>query len=175
MPLILITGTAGTGKTTLCEELKKRGYNALDTDKDALARWQHKETGYIHPKSSVKPIDRTKRFIEEHSWNVTRATLLKISHESQDKTIFICGTIANEENVKDLFLKRIALYADDETLTQRIKNRADNDWGKQPHELKQTLDHNKRVRSEYSQLGYILIDSSHSIESVLNDVIKGII
>lgn len=42
---ILITGVAGTGKTTALAELQKRGYLVIDLDATGLCRWRNKETG----------------------------------------------------------------------------------------------------------------------------------
>jgi dephospho-CoA kinase len=35
MPRILITGMSGAGKTTVLDELSRRGYRTIDTDYDA--------------------------------------------------------------------------------------------------------------------------------------------
>ena len=41
-----ITGVSGTGKTTVCEELTKRGFFAIDQDSKmyGLCSWKHNET-----------------------------------------------------------------------------------------------------------------------------------
>ena len=138
MALYFITGVSGTGKSSVTHELRKRGYVAYDTDDDALARWQNTETGYVHPKSSVKAPDRTKDFLKAHAWNVPREYIEQMATENPDKTSFVCGVANNFDQLQDLFSKVFALTIDETTLRHRLLSHSNNDWGKQPHELTQT-------------------------------------
>jgi hypothetical protein len=113
MALILLTGTAGTGKTLVCDALKERGFEAYDVDVDGLARWQNVHTGYVHPKSSVKPGQRTPKFLKEHLWVVPYRLLEEISQKCKDKPVFISGSLGNEDELRGLFSRVIALYVDD--------------------------------------------------------------
>ena len=174
MSLFLITGTAGTGKSEVCRALKDRGYEAYDTDDDGLARWQHKETNYVHPKSSVKAIQRTPAFIANHSWNVPRDYLVDLQNNSADKSVFICGSLGNEDKVRDLFKTVFALYVDDDTLKHRLATRTNNDWGKQHHELEQTLQQHHLIYDRHSKLGDIVIDSSRPLNDVVDDIVHSI-
>ena len=171
MSLFLISGTAGTGKSQVCRVLKAKGYEAYDTDDDGLARWQHKQTGYIHPKSSVKAHQRTPEFITEHDWNVPRKHVEELAREAANKPIFLCGSLANEAELHDLFATVFALYVDDETLKHRLATRTTNDWGKQPHELQQTLEHHHEIYKEHEQRKDSIIDASRSLDEVVNDIL----
>ena len=43
---VLITGSSGTGKSTVIKELKRRGYTAIDGDEEpGLSRLEIQETG----------------------------------------------------------------------------------------------------------------------------------
>lgn len=172
MPLFLISGTAGTGKSQVCRVLKTRGYEAYDTDDDGLARWQHNETGYIYPKSSVKPEQRTPEFLESHSWNVPRAFIEELAQKTTDKPVFVCGSLANEAALHDLFENVFALYVDDDTLKHRLATRTTNDWGKQPHELAQTLAHHHRIYDTHRALGDTIIDASQPLETVVDTILS---
>jgi len=44
---ILVTGIAGTGKTSLIRALGEQGYLVIDLDDSGLCDWIHKETGEI--------------------------------------------------------------------------------------------------------------------------------
>ena len=46
MTLIYITGVAGVGKTTVLNELKRRGYEAYDADEN-LSSWELKSPGSV--------------------------------------------------------------------------------------------------------------------------------
>lgn len=171
MSLFLVSGTAGTGKSQVCRVLKEKGYEAYDTDDDGLARWQHMQTGYIHPKSSVKPEQRTPEFLNEHSWNVPRQYVEELAHKASDKPIFLCGSLGNESELHDLFTRVFALYVDDETLKHRLATRTTNDWGKQPHELQQTLRHHHEAYKNYDSSNSVIVDATKPLDRVVNDII----
>lgn len=172
MALFLVSGSAGTGKSQICRILKEKGYEAYDTDDDGLARWQHNETHYIHPKSTVKPEMRTADFIAQHSWNVPKQYVQELANKAEDHPIFICGSLGNEDELHDLFKMIFALYVDDDTLTERLAKRTTNDWGKQPHELEQTLRHHHEVYDKYRKLGDPVIDASQPPENVTTSILE---
>ena len=154
----------------MCRVLKARGYEAYDTDDDGLAKWQHIHTGYVHPKSSVKAAQRTPEFLENHSWNVPRQEVEALLARAAAKPIFLCGSLGNEDKLHDLFAAVFALYVDDETLTHRLATRTNNDWGKQPHELAQTLEHHRQAYERHRRLGDIIVDAARPVEEVADDV-----
>ena len=171
MALYLVSGSSGTGKSQICHALKEKGFEAYDTDDDGLARWQHNETRYIHPKSSIKPEMRTADFIDQHSWTVPRQYVEDLVQKAEDHSIFVCGSLGNVEELHDLFKAVFALYVDDKTLTERLTNRTTNDWGKQPHELEQTLRHHHAIYDKYRQLGDFVIDATQPPEKVVEDIL----
>jgi dephospho-CoA kinase len=171
MSLFFVTGSAGTGKSTLCKVLKERGYTAYDTDIDRLARWTNLETGYVHPKSSVKAADRTPEFLQAHGWHVPRPQVERIHAEAKGKLGFLCGVLDNLDEVSDLFDGIVALYVDDDTIRHRLATRTDNDWGKQAHELQQTLDNHHASYDRYRAKGAIIVDATQPIGKVMDDVL----
>lgn len=171
MALYLVSGTSGTGKSQVCRVLKERRYEAYDTDDDGLARWQHNETGYIHPKSSVKPHQRTAEFIANHSWNVPRQHVQELVARAATKPIFLCGSLGNEDDLHNLFTAVFALHVDDETLKYRLATRTTNDWGKQPHELQQTLSHHHRAYKRHEEKGDVIIDATKPLHEVADSIL----
>jgi adenylate kinase family enzyme len=171
MSLIFIGGTAGTGKSTVCRALKARGYDAYDVDSDGLAGWQNLQTGYMHPKSSIKSADRTPEFLQEHGWHVPINKVEELCHKSKGRLVFLVGDIRNEDELYDLFDGFLALYVDDDTLIHRLATRTDNDWGKQPHELKRSLERHHKIYDTYRVHGAVVIDATKPVEQVASDVI----
>lgn len=174
MPLFFIVGAAGTGKSSVKNELKERGYEAYDTDERGygMAQWQNNKTGYVHPKSSVKSEARTEEFLNEHSWKVTEPLIEELAaYVSDDKVVFLCGNVANEKEISDISRATFALVVDRDTLEQRILNRTDNNWGKQPHELQQTLDELERANKTYVDQGDTIIDASKPIKAVVDGIL----
>lgn len=172
MSLFFVTGQAGTGKSTVCHELKARGYAALDSDDDALARWVNKDTGYVHPKSSVKAEARTESFLQAHDWKIPRPAVEKLATEARDKTMFLCGVGGNEAEIRDLFKAMFALVIDDETMKHRLATRTGNDWGKQPHELALTLGWQDQARQDYAKYGHLVIDATQPLDTVASEIIR---
>lgn len=171
MSLIFVTGISGSGKSTVWRELKHRGYEAYDVDEDGLAKWQHNETGYIHPKSSVKPHQRTPEFLVAHSWNVPRTEVEELASKTKDRNVFLLGAFANQDDVIDLFGKVIALTIDKQTLADRVKNRPDSGFGKSEHEFDAIMDCYDDVYDKYKRLGYITVNSNRPIDEVVDDVV----
>jgi broad-specificity NMP kinase len=171
MPLFLLTGSAGTGKTTICQKLREKGYEAYDTDNDGLSKWQNIETGYIHPKSSVKDVERTPEFLKVHAWNIPRQDIEELHDKSTEKIIFLCGVLDNLTDVRDLFDGVFALFVDDETLKHRLDTRTSGDWGKQEHELEHTLENHHIVYDRYRELGAKVIDATKPIDLVVEDIV----
>lgn len=73
--------------------------------------------------------------------------------------------------IKDLFACVIALDIDDKTMVHRLKTRTNNDWGKQPHELQQTIDALHRDRKRWHELGWVVINAAGPIDSVAEAII----
>lgn len=172
MALFFICGTPGTGKSSVFNILKNRSFEAHDVD-DYLARWRHNQTGYIHPKSSVKSHQRTPEFLEEHSWVIPRKAVEDLALKAARKPIFLCGSLGNEQELHDLFDTVFALYVDDETLKHRLATRSDNDWGKQPHELQQTLKLHHQIYKQHKRRGNVIIDASKSLDEVVSAILIG--
>jgi adenylate kinase family enzyme len=171
MPLYFVTGLAGSGKSSICKELKSRGYEAYDTDDDGFSKWQDIKTGHIHPKSTVKKEDRTVEFLKNHRWNAPKQEVAALATRASDKPIFLCGVADNTKELLQLFDKVLALTIDDKTLTYRLQTRTDNDWGKQPHELRSTLEQNRLSKAFYKKNGYIIIDATQPFSSVVDEIL----
>src|SRR4249919_1511078 len=113
----LVEGVSGTGKSTVCHELQKRGYKAINGDKE-LAYQSDPETGK----------KRTEGFGHEyHIWDVDKVR--EIAANKEDEVTFFCGGSRNFNRFIDLFDKVFVLAVDTETLKQRLGSRAVDDWG----------------------------------------------
>ncbi len=69
MPLYHITGVSGTGKSTICSKLKKRGYQAFDIDDGAYAKWVDKETNEGADFPGEDSVDMHEWF-KKHRWSI---------------------------------------------------------------------------------------------------------
>ena len=110
----LIEGVSCTGKTSVCNELRRRGYHVIDGDED-LAYWGDPETG--------EPVDGYEHWI----WDVdeVRARVADRSHAAS----FFCGGSRNSNRFIDLFDAVFVLEIDLETLNRRLARRPADQWG----------------------------------------------
>jgi broad-specificity NMP kinase len=174
MPLHFITGVAGSGKSSVRIEIEKLGHEAHDTDGRGFARWRDNITGYIYPKSSVKPEQRTPEFIENNSWVVPRENVEELAQSIGERTVFLCGDISNFDELGDLFSSVFLLMTSPETIEHRLKTRVDNNWGKQPHELAYTLAKLKESEKAYAHYNPIIVNAGQPLHTVAQDIVKGL-
>jgi len=152
----LIEGGSGTGKSTVWEELKKRGYKAINGDRE-LAYKGDPETG-----------KRTESIgFEYHIWDVNKVK--EIIANKEDKVAFFCGGSRNFPKFIDLFDKVFVLDVDTETLKQRLENRDANDWGGNNEQKELIL----RLHAANDTVPEgMLIDTARPPSEVVDDIIK---
>ena len=113
---VLITGSSGTGKSTVIKELKRRGYTAIDGDEEpGLSRLEIQETG--------EPTDWPDGFVDWsfYAWNLNETVLKQLLQK--DETVFF-GTISgNQADYYSLFEKIIVLTVSPEEHLRRMKTR----------------------------------------------------
>jgi broad-specificity NMP kinase len=103
----LIEGVSGTGKTSVCAELQRRGYHAINGDTE-LACQGHPETG--------EPVDGLSD--EHHIWD---AEIVGTLVASQDEAVtFFCGGSRNFASFIGLFDGVFVLDVDPRTLSRRL-------------------------------------------------------
>ncbi len=168
MPLFLVTGLPGTGKSTVCAELKTRGFESYDGDYDHLAHWYNNGTG--QPEEHDQ--DRTPEFLRTHSRDIARETVDGLAANAQDKSVFLCGDPENEDELVDLFAKVFALILDEDTRQYRLATRTNNQWGKLPHEIEYDLATIPIAYDRYQRLAYITLDSAQSTEIIVDQIIE---
>lgn len=100
MARVLITGMSGAGKTTVLQELSRRGYRTIDTDYDD---W-------------VLPDD---------TWDEPRMSALLAS----DSSLVVSGTVENQRHFYDRFAAVVLLSAPVEVLIDRVSARTNNPYG----------------------------------------------
>jgi hypothetical protein len=114
----LIEGVSCTGKTSVCDELRRRGYHSIHGDRD-LAYWGDPKTG--------EPLDGSA--YEHHTWiwdvDKVRALVADQSHAAS----FFCGGSRNFDRFIDLFDGVFVLEVDLDTLNRRLALRPEDEWG----------------------------------------------
>jgi hypothetical protein len=170
MPLVFVTGISGSGKSAVCVELRERGYDAHDTDRDGNAGWTHRETGATA--SRPPPGAGSAEWLEQHEWTVVREKVEALAARAGDRTVFLCGMTANQADVSDLFSRVILLSIDAETLQRRVASRTTNDFGQTPHELAAILAWHSFVEDQHRRIGARIVDATRPLRQVVDDVVE---
>jgi hypothetical protein len=115
----LVEGVSGTGKSSVCRELQRRGYSAVNGDTE-LAYQGDPDTG--------EPLAVAAH--EHHIWDVDRVRAL-IANQNHEMTFF-CGGSRNFSTFVDLFDGVFVLQIDADTLNRRLDDRPEDEWGGRP-------------------------------------------
>jgi len=153
----LIEGVSGTGKTSVCKELQRRGYYAINGDRE-LAYRGDPETG--------KPMDGFAH--EHHIWHVDKVKALVAN---QDEAVtFFCGGSRNFSKFIDLFDGVFVLEVDLDTLNRRLEERPENEWGGKQTE-RELIARLHQTKEDIPKNGVIL-DATAPIARVVDEIVR---
>jgi len=164
----LITGVAGTGKSSICKKLRERGYTSHDIDDvPGLCSWRNKKTGELgdyHPGIG-------REWIDQHDWVCSEAKLSNLLTDTGDKKI-VCGIVSNQKELLHLFEKVILLTLDDNLLKQRLSSRKGKyDFAKTESEQLRILDWKGDWEKEMIQAGATRIDTNKPLDEIVEKII----
>jgi len=157
----LIDGGSGTGKTTVCNELQRRGYQAIHGDRELRSDPEPGQaTSAPAPDRHLPPI-----------WDVAKVRALLAN---QDEAVtFLCGGTRNSSEFIDLLDGVFVLEVDDlDTVMRRIDERVlvdPGDWGGRQDE-RDTI-----MRLHHTKQGIAqgcAIDAAAPLERVVDEILR---
>ena len=154
----LVEGVSGTGKTSVCKELRRRGFHAVNGDTD-LAYQGDPETG--------EPTDEVPSHWR-HIWRVDEVRALVADQE--ERFTFFCGGSRNFAKFVDLFDAVFVLTIDLDTLNQRLAERPEDEFGAQQAE-RDLIVRLHRTREDTPTNG-ILIDATAPLAHVVDEIVR---
>jgi hypothetical protein len=163
--LVFVIGISGSGKSTVCNELTRRGYLARDSD--SFSRWRAKSTGEL-----VGPHERDDAFVEQHDWVIDIDEVAALAEAAGDGTAYLCGSASNEDEVWPFASQVICLAIDDDTLRERLRTRTTNDFGKSDYELGLCLEWNATAAEDNAAHGATVIDATQPLAVVVDEVLR---
>lgn len=152
----LVEGVSGTGKTSVCDELARRGYHAIHGDRE-LAYQGDPETG--------DPLDTAMH--EHHLWDVARVRALVADNTAPIS--FFCGGSRNFPKFVDLFDGVFVLEVDLETLHRRLDARPRGEWGSQPAERELVVRLHATKEDVPRGVG---IDATAPLDQVVDEILR---
>ena len=165
----LIEGVSGAGKTAVCTELQRRGYQAIHGDRELVYRGDP-ETGL--PTAPETGTPTATWMSEHHIWDVEKVKTLVAK---QDEAVtFFCGGSRNFANFIHLFNGVFVLEIDDlETLNRRIDERVavdPTDWGAKPAE-REIIARLHQTKEAIPGSG-VTIDATRPLEQVVDEILS---
>jgi hypothetical protein len=152
----LVEGVSGTGKTSVCRELGRRGYQAVNGDRE-LAYQGDPETG--------EPTNGAGH--QHHVWDVGRVRALVADHH--EPVTFFCGGSRNFSAFVDLFDEVFVLDIDLETLHQRLDQRPHDEWGSTPSE-RELIVRLHRTREDIP--AGVVVDATRPLTDVVDQILR---
>lgn len=123
----LIEGGSGTGKTTVAEELQRRGYDVVHGDRQ-FAYYGDPETGEPVPLRPFENDADNVRWAYDH-WIWPVDDVKRLIADQCRPVSFFCGHSANFRHFIGLFDKTFVLEVDLDTLSQRLAARPEDEFG----------------------------------------------
>jgi shikimate kinase len=141
---------SGTGKSTALAELRRRGFETVETDKNGWSEWSDADGGYV--------------------WR--EDLMAELLARDRDSTLFVSGTVSNQGRFYRDFDAVVLLTAPADELLSRIDDRTTNDYGKTPTERDLILRHLAEVEPLLRATCTHEIDAAQPVEAVVAELIS---
>jgi adenylate kinase family enzyme len=163
----LIEGVSGAGKTTVAEELERRGCHVIHGDR-TLAYLGDPETGDALEGPPEGVTDEVRWRHERWIWDVSKVRAA-MADRSQARSFF-CGGSRNHHHFIDLFDEVVVLDIDAETLTRRLAVRPRDEFGGKPEERRLIA----RVHATQEDLpkDAVNIDATAPVARVVDEILS---
>lgn len=158
----LIDGLSGTGKTTVCDELQRRGYQAIHGDRELKVDPKIDEaTSGPRPGYDLPPL-----------WEVEKVDALLANHD--EAVTFFCGGCSNSPEFIDRLDGVFVLEVNDiGTVIRRIDERVlvdPTDWGGKPEEREIIV--RAHQTKETVRQNDIAIDATAPITQIVDSILR---
>lgn len=148
MKRVLVTGMSGVGKTSVLEELRRRGYKAVDADYDGLSE-----------------------FDENGTWEWNESLVQEVLSTEDAEVMFFSGTSSKMRRFLPLFDHVVLLSAPAEVMVERLRTRTNNPYGQRPEEIAESLHYKETIEPILRTMATIEIDTTPALLDVVAAVL----
>jgi adenylate kinase family enzyme len=163
----LIEGVSGAGKTTVAEELQRRGCHVLHGDRELCYRGDP-ETGEVLDGLGREGTAGIVWRHEHHIWDVDKVRSLVA--DRRHAASFFCGGSRNFHHFIDLFDEVFVLEVDLDTLKRRLDERPRDEFGGKPGERELVV----RLHATRADIpsNAVSIDATAPIARVVDEILS---
>lgn len=164
----LIEGVSGTGKTAVCHELRRRGYHAINGDRELAYQGDPKTGEPVDGLARESATDPVAWGHEHHIWNVDKVKALVA--DQRNAISFFCGGSRNFHRFIALFDGVFVLDVDLDTLNRRLAGRPEDEFGGRPNERALIL-RLHATKEDVPNTG-VIIDATAPLERVVDEILS---
>lgn len=158
----LVTGVAGTGKSTLKNIFSDKGYVAIDLD-DGYAHWANRCT---NEPTDIKGNDA--KFFKEFDWMLRSEAFDRLL--KRDTQMILFGTTCDLKYKTDLFRRVFLLeYPNESAVVERLGKRADG-FGNTPEELASVLSFYEKEQEAFNRLGAHVLRCTRPLDDIAIEI-----
>ncbi len=169
MKKILITGIAGSGKSTVCQTLYEMGYETYGIeDIEGMFEMYHKGTDEV-----FKDYDNSDpNKIKQADWRCNSEKLKELLQTQKNDLAFYCGVATNMDELFPLFDQVILLKASSDNIYKRLSNReGTDDIGNTEASRKTVLGWKDWWEDEMTKKGVLVVDANNVPEAVTKTIL----
>jgi dephospho-CoA kinase len=141
---------SGTGKSSALAELRRRGFDAVDTDEPGWTEWSREEAGYLWREDRIADLLAERRIV----------------------ALYVSGTVSNQGRFYPQFDAVVLLSAPADVLLARIENRTTNDYGKTIEDRALILSHLAEIEPLLRATCTHEIDAAQPLDDVVAELVQ---
>jgi adenylate kinase family enzyme len=164
----LIEGVSGTGKTTVAEELQRRGYHVLHGDRELAYRGDPKTGKLADEPVHESEMDKVVWQQQHYVWDLDKVKSVIADHSNAIS--FFCGGSRNFVRFIGLLDGVFVLDVDLDTLKRRLASRPEDEFGGRP--VEQELVVRLHATKEDIPKGDFVIDATAPVTSVVDEILS---